>query len=77
MFKVERNEDVEQIALRISGRMQARHLAELQAEMNPAAKRIILDLEELRLIDRDVVLFLCNFERSGVELRNCPWFIRE
>ena len=67
MFKVERNVDAEQIVLLISGRMQAQHIAELQAE----------DLVDLRLIVRFVVLFLCNFERSGVELRNCPWFIRE
>ena len=38
---------------------------------------IILDLEQVRLVDRDAVLFLALSETTGVKLRNCSAFIRE
>jgi len=36
-----------------------------------------LDLAEVTLVDVDVVRFLGNKEREGVELANCSRFVRE
>ncbi len=36
----------------------------------------MLDLDEVNLVDVDAVRFLMDTERAGIELRNCPPFIR-
>jgi hypothetical protein len=38
---------------------------------------IALDLEEVTLVDRESVRFLAGWERTGIELRNCPAFLRD
>jgi hypothetical protein len=38
---------------------------------------IVLDLGEVKLVDRDVVRFLAQREARGTELRNCSAYIRE
>jgi hypothetical protein len=37
----------------------------------------VIDLAEVTLVDRDVVPFLAVCERKGIELKNCPRFLRE
>lgn len=39
--------------------------------------QIALDLSELTLVDRDAVSCLTICEMRGIELRNCPPFLRE
>lgn len=38
---------------------------------------LVLDLEDVKLVDRDAVRFLGQIEAEGAELRNCSAFIRE
>ena len=38
---------------------------------------VALDLEEVSLVDRETVIFLGVSETSGIELLNCPTYIRE
>lgn len=38
---------------------------------------LVLDLEEVKLVDRDAVRFLAQIEAAGTTLRNCSAFIRE
>ena len=38
---------------------------------------VSIDLAEVILIDRDAVRFLALGEAHGIELRNCPAYIRE
>ena len=40
-------------------------------------QRIVLDLEEVTLVDRDVVRFLGVSEEEGIELVNCSPYIRD
>ena len=40
-------------------------------------QRIVLDLSERILVDQDAVRFLERCETNGVELRNCPVYVRE
>jgi len=65
------------VLLHISGHLQEVHIEvidELLAkEMDPVA----LDLGEVTLADREAVRFLANLDARGVELRNCPAFVRE
>jgi hypothetical protein len=45
----------------------------LAKETDPA----VLDLAEVTLVDREAVRFLAVCNMRGIELRNCPEFIRE
>ena len=45
----------------------------LEQEANP----VIIDLRRVLLVDRESVKLLALRETSGVELRNCPPYVRE
>ena len=63
---------------RLSGRMDAEGVAELErlfkAETN--GRRIVLDLKDLTLVDREAIIFLAKCE-PDVQIKNCPPYIRE
>jgi predicted metal-binding protein len=61
----------------LSGRMQAEQVAELKALFDGGYRKIILDLGEVRLADRDAVKFLSDCEADGMKLENCPAYVRE
>ena len=64
---------------RVSGRMDSGNLPELKnlIDAEAAGRRMVLDLKELLLVDRDAVKFLKRCESNGIELRNCAAYIRE
>ena len=62
--------------LRVAGRIQAEHVSAMK-ELIEANAVTALDLGEVTLVDRDAVPFLAACEVSGVELRQCPRFLRE
>jgi len=61
----------------LSGRMNAEQVAELRELFDSDDRSTILDLQELRLADRDAVKFLRSCERDGMKLENCPAYVRE
>ena len=63
--------------LKLCGRMQADGLSELVTEIEKCSHLPSLDLAELTLLDRDSVLFLTRCESEGVQLANCPLYVRE
>ena len=67
------------VRLALSGRIEKQHLAELQRaiEEDAGGHGMTLDLEEVRLVDRDVVGFLARWESAGIRLENCPAYVRE
>jgi anti-anti-sigma regulatory factor len=68
-----------QVVFTVSGRMDAENVAELKelfgSEMT--GRRIVMDLKDLTLVDRDAVRFLGRCETDSIELKNCPAYIRE
>jgi hypothetical protein len=60
----------------LSGRIQSEHLGHFSFPLGQE-RRIVLDLKEIILVDREAVRFLALCEMKGAELRNCPAFIRE
>jgi hypothetical protein len=56
-----------------------RKRSELQSIISSEAtgRRIVLDLKDLILADQDVVSFLVRCEADGIQLKNCPAYIRE
>ena len=76
-LKIESASDGETATLRLSGLIDQDHLAELEAELRRYRPRLVLDLAEATLLDRVVVQFLAARETEGVELRDCPRYIRQ
>jgi len=78
MLRIERSTNGE-IALRLSGRMNAENVAELETLFRSEAqgRHIVLDLKDLTLVDREAVRFLERCETDSIKLKNCPAYIRE
>jgi hypothetical protein len=78
-LKIQRHDDANSTVFVLRGRIQADHIKELQKLLDSgmAGRLIVLDLKEVRLVDRDVVAFLARCESVGVTLKNCPEYIRE
>lgn len=76
VLKIERSSDGTCLVLRLSGRMQAEHVEQLKTQME-GSSQVALDLEDVKLVDRDVVRFLEVCEANGTELRHCSPYIRE
>ena len=76
-FKVENISEGATTLLRLSGRIEADHIPQLQAEIEAHTRVTCLDLGQVKLLSREVVTFLVACERQGIELRNCPTYVRE
>jgi hypothetical protein len=61
----------------LSGHMMAEEIAELKALFDADYRTIVLDLQDVRLADRDAVKFLRDCEAHGMKLENCPEYVRE
>ena len=63
----------------LSGRIDREHVSEVRDVLTAERDigKVQLDLEELRLVDREAVKFLDACEASGISLANCPSYIRE
>jgi hypothetical protein len=78
MLKIQRVSN-SHVVFTLSGRMDAENVAELKEVIQSEARgrRIVLDLKDLTLVDRDAVTFLERCETDIIELENCPAYIRE
>jgi hypothetical protein len=77
MFKVEKTFERDSTVLRLVGRVKAEHLAELKTLIAGVQAPVQLDLSEVTLVDVDVVCFLGDYERRGIQLVNCSPYVRE
>jgi anti-anti-sigma regulatory factor len=78
-LRIQRSDDDHAVVFTLCGRIQADHLPELEALLKSASPEhnLVLDLQEVKLVDRDVVRFLAQIEQTRTTLRNCPAFIRQ
>jgi len=78
MFKIEKLAEGNTTVFRLVGRINAEHLEELSKLIADAEPNVVkLDMSEVTLVDLDVVRFLGEQERRGVELGKCSPYIRE
>ena len=77
VLKIERFESADDVVLVVSGKVETIHLAELQSQLAAQRKRTVLDMKDVTLVERDVVDTLARWEKQGIELRNCPAYVRE
>jgi len=59
------------------GRIQTEHLSELCAQLDAIGESIVLDLGDVSVVNLDVVQFLSTCESEGIQLLNCPTYIRK
>ena len=65
------------VVLRISGRIAGDDVDVLRSVLDQERGAIAIDLAEVGLVDRSAVNLLVLSETRGVELRNCPPYVRE
>jgi hypothetical protein len=74
MFQILRSVDG---TITLSGRIEGEEeLLALETFLESHARPVVLDLADLRLVHREAVKFLLKCEDSGIELRNCPSYVR-
>ena len=79
LLKIERSTDGDAVVFTLSGRIEAQSVAELQGLLDSETSgcRIVLDLREVDLVNRDAVRFLARCVAAGIELVRCPGYVRE
>ena len=78
MLKITRAANGE-VVFTLSGRMDGENVAAMKALFGsePKGRRIVLDLRDLTLVDREAVGFLERCETDSIKIKNCPAYIRE
>ena len=77
MLKIQRHGNGT-VVLTVYGRLEAGNVSELTALLGAEStgRPLVLDLKDVVLVDRQIVRFLMECEADGIELRNCPPYIR-
>src|SRR5262249_2594355 len=65
------------VVLCVSGRIGAQDVDMLRDLLGQESGAVAIDLKGVLLVDREVVKLLALSEATGIELRNCPAYIRE
>jgi anti-anti-sigma regulatory factor len=78
MLKIRRFEVAEQVIFALSGRIEEKNLPELHELLDAEAKpsEVTFDLTEVKLVDREAIKFLAACTARGIELKDCPSYIR-
>jgi hypothetical protein len=78
MLEIQRAADEAGVIFTLSGRIKGGDVAELQRlfALEAGDRRLVLDLQEVKLVDRDAVRFLARCEADGMTLEHCPAYIR-
>ena len=78
-LRIQRSVERRLVVFILTGRIQADQVPDLEALLTSESsdRRVVLDLRQVKLVDRDAVRFLADREAAGTELRNCSAYIRE
>ena len=78
MLRIERSSN-NGVVFSLSGRIETEDVAELQRllSLEAVGQNIAFDLQDVTLVDRDAVKFLACWESEGIELENCPAYVRQ
>jgi hypothetical protein len=78
MLRIQRSSS-EGVVFALSGRIQTEDIVELQRllGLESDSQGIAFDLQEISTADRDAVEYLERCEAGGIQLKNCPAYIRE
>jgi hypothetical protein len=78
-LRIQRSVESDLVVFKLTGRIQAADVPELLTLLKSDSSwhGIVLDLEQVKLVDRDAVLFLALSEATGAKLSHCSAYIRE
>lgn len=78
-LRIETSINGKAVTFTLSGRLDARGTVELNrlVDDHGEEKHLIVDLTDVRLVDRSAVKFLAFCESGGIQLENCPGYIRD
>ncbi len=76
ILRIEKDSQGGRTTIRLIGHFQSEDIEELQKQLRHNGPRFVLDLTELTLVDVEVVRFLGTCEVAGVEVVNCPIYVR-
>jgi hypothetical protein len=77
MIKIETSVRRDQVVFAVIGRIEVNDLPELKRLIESHELPVILDLRRVKLVDREVVTFLADFETDSGRITNCPTYVRE
>ena len=77
MLRIEKDRDGSVNRLRLIGRIESDLIANSRSAMSNCGAHKSLDLSEVTLVDLGVVRFLIRCEDEGIELVQCPPYVRE
>ena len=77
MLRIEKNTGGCVTELRLSGRIQSDQIVSIRSELDGNCASKTLNLSEVTLVDLGVVRFLISCEDDGIELIQCPAYVRE
>ena len=73
----ERSDGENSVTFLLSGRIESQQVDGLRRMIETEHRGVSLDLEEVKLVDGDAVSFLASCDARGIEIRNCPQYIRQ
>jgi hypothetical protein len=77
VLRIELQHSDAETVLTLIGRISSLDVQQLKVQIERARSPVALDLREVRLVSLDAVRFLAVAERSGIELRHLPQYVRE
>lgn len=77
-LKIQRHIKNDNARFNLCGQIDAKELPELRRLLAAEEQKyVVLDLKEVKLIDREALGFLAHCEGNGIRVENCPAYIRE
>lgn len=77
MLRINKDSDGRVTRLEVCGRIQSDRIACIRSVLDDSGARKILDLSEVTMVDLATVRFLIRCEDEGIELVQCPPYVRE
>ena len=76
-IRIEKTLEGHNSIFRLSGELVSSNRQALLDEIESSKNGIALDLEEVTLVDLEIVQLLARCQAMGIEMLNCPAYIRE
>jgi ABC-type transporter Mla MlaB component len=77
-LKIQRSVKKDYATFTLFGQIDGKELPELRRLLAAEEQKyLVLDLKEVKLIDREALGFLAHCEENGIMVENCPAYIRE
>jgi hypothetical protein len=79
VLRIQKSVERKHVVFALSGRIEAEDVVELQrlCRCETDGHTLVLDLADVRLVNREAIEFLAYCETNGTKLRNCPAYVRD